>query len=73
MMSRTAAVKLAAGRRIDQELDKIGIIARARGHKGLAEEQPAAYKDVDHVVDVVDKVGNLQEGRQAAAVGVIKG
>ena len=57
MMSRTAAVKLAAGRRIDKELDAIGIVARARGHKGLAEEQPAAYKDVDHVVDVVDKVG----------------
>ena len=57
VMSRTAAVKLAAGRRIDKELDAIGIIARARGHKGLAEEQPAAYKDVDHVVNVVDKAG----------------
>ena len=67
MMSRTAAVKLAAGRRIDKELDAIGIIARARGHKGLAEEQPAAYKDVDHVVEVVDKVGHLQESRPAAA------
>ena len=29
----------------------------ARGHKGLAEEQPAAYKDVDQVVEVVDKAG----------------
>ena len=29
MMSRTAAVKLAAGRRIDKELDAIGIVARA--------------------------------------------
>ena len=67
MMSRTAAVKLAAGRRIDKELDKIGIIARARGHKGLAEEQPAAYKDVDHVVDVVDKVGISKKVAQAAA------
>ena len=57
MMSRTAAVKLAAGRRIDKELDALGIIARARGHKGLAEEQPAAYKDVDQVVEVVDKAG----------------
>src|SRR5262249_33679704 len=56
LMSRTAAVKLASGRRIDRELDAAGIIARARGHKGLAEEQPAAYKDVDHVVDVVDAV-----------------
>ena len=73
MMSRTAAVKLAAGRRIDRELDAIGIIARARGHKGLAEEQPAAYKDVDHVVDVVDKVGISKKVARLRPVGVIKG
>ena len=73
MMSRTAAVRLAAGRRIDQELDKIGIIARARGHKGLAEEQPAAYKDVDHVVDVVDKVGISKKVARLRPIGVIKG
>ncbi len=73
LMSRTAAVKLAAGRRIDQELDAIGIIARARGHKGLAEEQPAAYKDVDHVVDVVDKVGISKKVARLRPVGVIKG
>ena len=72
MMSRTAAVKLAAGRRIDKELDKIGIIAR-RGHKGLAEEQPAAYKDVDHVVDVVDKAGISKKVARLRPVGVIKG
>jgi tRNA-splicing ligase RtcB (3'-phosphate/5'-hydroxy nucleic acid ligase) len=72
-MSRTAAVKLAAGRRIDKELDAIGIIARARGHKGLAEEQPAAYKDVDHVVDVVDKVGISKKVARLRPVGVIKG
>ena len=73
MMSRTAAVKLAAGRRIDKELDAIGIIARARGHKGLAEEQPAAYKDVDHVVDVVDRVGISKKVARLRPVGVIKG
>jgi tRNA-splicing ligase RtcB len=72
-MSRTAAVKLAGGRRIDKELDAIGIIARARGHKGLAEEQPAAYKDVDQVVDVVDKVGISKKVARLRPVGVIKG
>jgi tRNA-splicing ligase RtcB len=72
-MSRTAAVRLAAGRRIDKELDAIGIVARARGHKGLAEEQPAAYKDVDHVVDVVDKVGISKKVARLRPVGVIKG
>jgi tRNA-splicing ligase RtcB len=73
LMSRTAAVKLASGRRIDKELDAIGIIARARGHKGLAEEQPAAYKDVDHVVDVVDQVGISKKVARLRPVGVIKG
>ncbi len=34
MMSRTAAVRLAEGRRIDQELDAIGIIARAGDTRG---------------------------------------
>jgi tRNA-splicing ligase RtcB len=73
MMSRTAAVRLAAGRRIDKELDAIGIIARARGHKGLAEEQPAAYKDVDLVVDVVDRAGISKKVARLRPVGVIKG
>jgi tRNA-splicing ligase RtcB len=73
MMSRTAAVRMAAGRRIDKELDALGIIARARGHKGLAEEQPAAYKDVDLVVDVVDKAGISKKVARLRPVGVIKG
>ncbi len=73
MMSRTAAVKLAAGRRIDKELDALGIIARARGHKGLAEEQPAAYKDVDQVVEVVEKAGISKKVARLRPVGVIKG
>ena len=72
-MSRTAAVKLAGNRRIDRELDAIGIIAKARGHKGLAEEQPAAYKDVDLVVDVVDRAGISKKVARLRPVGVIKG
>ncbi len=73
LMSRTAAVKLAKGRRIDKELEAVGIIARARGHAGLAEEQPAAYKDVDHVVDVVEQAGISRKVARLRPVGVIKG
>ena len=62
-----------AGRRIDKELDALGIIARARGHKGLAEEQPAAYKDVDQVVEVVDRAGLAAKVARLRPVGVIKG
>src|SRR5439155_21521672 len=56
-LSRTASVKQAQGRRIDAELERQGVIARARSWKGLAEEQPEAYKDVDLVVDVVHRAG----------------
>lgn len=73
MMSRTAAVRLAGNRRIDKELDALGIIVKARGHKGLAEEQPAAYKDVDQVVDVVDRAGISKKVARLRPVGVIKG
>ncbi len=73
VMSRTAAVRLAAGRRIDKELDAIGIIAKARGLKGLAEEMPAAYKDVDQVVEVVEKAGISKKVARLRPVGVIKG
>jgi tRNA-splicing ligase RtcB len=72
-MSRTAAVKEAAGRRIDKELEARGIIARAQSRKGLAEEQPKAYKDVDEVVDVVHRAGLSKKVARMRPVGVIKG
>ncbi len=72
-MSRTASVKAAKGRRIDRELLDAGIIARARSHRGLAEEQPAAYKDVDLVVDVVHKAGLSTKVARMRPIGVIKG
>ncbi|MEW6733483.1 MAG: RtcB family protein [Acidobacteriota bacterium] len=72
-LSRTAAVKQAHGRRIDQELEKEGVIARARSWKGLAEEQPLAYKDVDQVVEVVHKAGLSKKVARLRPIGVIKG
>ena len=40
MMSRTAAVKLAAGRRIDKELAAIGIVARAGARRAWPRNNP---------------------------------
>jgi tRNA-splicing ligase RtcB len=73
MMSRTAAAKQAEGRRIDQELAGRGVIARARSWRGLAEEQPAAYKDVDVVVEVVHQAGLATKVARMRPIGVIKG
>ena len=73
MMSRTAAIKHAQGRRIDRELAEKGIVARCRHWKGLAEEQPAAYKDVSLVVDVVDRAGLAGKVARLRPLGVVKG
>ena len=73
MMSRTAAVKAAAGRRIDKELLARGVIVRAQSHKGLAEEQPKAYKNVDDVVEVVHQAGLSRKVARMRPIGVIKG
>ncbi|MFZ5833625.1 MAG: RtcB family protein [Planctomycetota bacterium] len=73
VLSRTAATALAKGRRIDRELAEKGIIARARSWKGLAEEQPDAYKDVSAVVDVVHRAGLASKVARLRPVGVVKG
>jgi tRNA-splicing ligase RtcB len=72
-MSRTKAVEDARGRRIDKELEARGVIARAQSHKGLAEEQPRAYKNVDNVVEVVDRAGLSKKVARMRPIGVIKG
>lgn len=72
-MSRTAAVADAGGRRIDKELEARGVIARAQTRKGLAEEQPKAYKNVDEVVEVVHRAGLSRKVARMRPIGVIKG
>jgi tRNA-splicing ligase RtcB len=72
-MSRTAAIKHARGRSIHRELLDRGVYARARGRQGLDEEQPDAYKDVNNVVEVVDKAGLSKKVCRLRPIGVIKG
>jgi len=74
-MSRTAASRDAGNRRIDHELEAMGVIARAQSHKGLAEEQPMAYKNVDDVVEVVlvHLAGLSRKVARMRPIGVIKG
>ncbi|MDA0809026.1 MAG: RtcB family protein [Planctomycetota bacterium] len=73
LMSRTRAVKEAKGRRIDRELAARGVIAKAQSWRGLAEEQPDAYKDVNLVVDVVDRAGISKKVARMRPIGVVKG
>ncbi|MBN2024669.1 MAG: RtcB family protein [Pirellulales bacterium] len=73
VMSRTAAIQHAQGRRIDRELADQGVVARCRNWKGLAEEQPDAYKDVSQVVHVVHRAGLAKKVARLRPIGVVKG
>jgi tRNA-splicing ligase RtcB len=72
-MSRTAALKDGAGRKIDRELEHKGVIAMASSRNGLAEEQPKAYKNVDDVVEVVHEADLSRRVARMRPLGVIKG
>jgi len=72
-LSRTAAVKAAQGRSIERELEAAGVIVMGRGRKGIAEEQPMAYKDVNDVVNVMAGAGIIKRVLRMRPLGVIKG
>jgi tRNA-splicing ligase RtcB len=72
-MSRTAARKRTSGPKLRQELAAEGIEVRARSNKGLAEEAPFSYKDVDAVVETVELAGLARRVCRLVPIGVVKG
>ncbi len=56
-MSRRQATKLWRGSNIMQQLADRGILIRSPSLRGIAEEAPDAYKDVNTVVKVADHAG----------------
>ncbi len=72
-MSRHAALKEVDGRELLTSLEEQGIAVQAGSLRGLAEEAPRAYKDVDAVVDVVEKAGLAVKVARLTPVAVIKG
>ncbi len=72
-LSRTAAKRLVAGDVLRRELGKRGIVVRCPSNAELAEEAPAAYKDVERVVDVVARAGIARKVAKLVPLGVLKG
>jgi tRNA-splicing ligase RtcB len=73
VMSRTKARKKIYGAELKKELEGEGIVIRAGSNRGLAEEAPAAYKDVSRVVEVVHGLGIARKVARLRPLGVIKG
>lgn len=72
-MSRSQAKKKIWGADLRQELERDGIQIRAGSLAGLAEEAPAAYKDVDAVVETVTGAGIAKKVARLVPLAVIKG
>ena len=72
-LSRTAARKEIHGADLRRQLEQQGIAVRSPSNKGLAEEAPFAYKDVEGVVDVVERAGLARRVARLVPIGVVKG
>ena len=72
-LSRTAARKRIGGAELRAELEARGIAIRSPSNKGLAEEAPFAYKDVERVVEVVERAGLAARVAQVVPIAVVKG
>jgi len=73
MMSRTAAKRRYWGGEIKKALEQRGIIIRAASAVVLAEEADPAYKNVDKVAEVSDKVGIATRVVRLVPIAVAKG
>jgi len=72
-MSRRKAYKSWKGRQVVDELEKQGILVRCPSSRGVAEEAPGAYKDVDAVVVAAHNAGLARKVVKLRPVICIKG
>ncbi len=72
-MSRTGARRQIGGAELRRQLEAQGIVVRCPSNRGLAEEAPFAYKDVERVVSVVERAGLAGRVAQLRPLGVVKG
>jgi len=72
-MSRHEALRNWTGEGIKSELEKKKIFILSASWKGIAEEAPGAYKDIEQVVDVSHRAGIGNKVCRLKPIGVIKG
>jgi tRNA-splicing ligase RtcB len=72
-MSRGAAKRAITGQELRRQLGSRGIVVRCGSNADLAEEAPLAYKDVDRVVQVVERAGIARRVVRLRPLGVVKG
>lgn len=72
-MSRHEALRRISGQEVVNDLESKGIIVKCYSSRGIAEEAPLAYKNVDEVVAVVHNAGLAKRVARLVPLAVIKG
>ena len=72
-MSRRRAIKTIFGKEVVEDLKRRGILVKSYSMKGIAEEAPMAYKDIDKVIEVVEGAELAKKVAKLIPLAVIKG
>jgi len=72
-MSRAQAKRMVRGEALLEQMSQRGIVVRAASRAGVAEEAGFAYKDLDEVVGVVDRLDISRKVVSLTPIGNIKG
>jgi len=72
-MSRSQSVKKFSYNELQQNLHELGVTVRCGSMRGLLEEAPASYKDIDSVVEVVCAENIAKKVAKLKPVAVVKG
>ena len=72
-MSRHQAARSVTGPELRRRLERQGIVVRGASARGLAEETPEAYKDVNQVVQAAEGAGLCRKVARLVPLGIIKG
>jgi tRNA-splicing ligase RtcB len=72
-MSRNQALKRWRGRAVVDELGARGIVIRSHSMRGVAEEAPGAYKDIDDVAEATERAGLAKRVASLRPLVCVKG
>jgi tRNA-splicing ligase RtcB (3'-phosphate/5'-hydroxy nucleic acid ligase) len=73
VQSRHQAARHTSGEEIRVRLAQAGVLVRGTSARGLAEEKPEAYKDVDAVIEASDRGGLARKVARLVPLGCVKG
>ncbi len=73
LMSRRAATKRFPAEQVRSGMQQKGIYLKAASRRGISEEAPGVYKDIDEVVEVAHNSGIARKVVRLRPLGVVKG